>query len=88
MMVWPPTVTVEEPLAPLLETVPVWLAPEPPKFMLQSRFRVASPEVGGRGLRMRSGPLGGALNRAASVAKPGAAASACRSGFRFICCIM
>jgi len=51
-MVWPPTVTVELEVAPLLETVPVWLAPAPPKFMLQSRFRVGSAKVGGGGLRM------------------------------------
>jgi hypothetical protein len=34
--VWPPTVTVELPLAPLLETVPVWRAATPSKPMLQS----------------------------------------------------
>ena len=34
--VWPPTVTVELPVAPLLETVPVWRAATPSKPMLQS----------------------------------------------------
>jgi hypothetical protein len=34
--VWPPTVTVELPVAPLLETVPVCLAATPSKPMLQS----------------------------------------------------
>jgi len=87
VMVWPPTVTVEEPLAPLLETVPVWLAPEPPKFMLQSRFRVCFGFRHGAG-RMGSGPRNGALNRAASVAKSGAVANARCAGFRFICCIL
>jgi hypothetical protein len=45
------TVTVELLVAPLLVTVPVWLAPAPPKFMLQSRF-TGPPVAGGGGFRM------------------------------------
>jgi hypothetical protein len=69
----------------LLElTVPV--TPAPFKSTLQSFFRFCFGVGAGR-FEVPTGPPIGALNRPASVAKPGAVANARCSGFRFITCI-